>query len=405
MTEESRDQRAAPALTDEEEAIALALVGIRDREMRGFTAPSALFDEDAVTSIYRFAPSAVSVVDVIELVLELAPSQHQPAYEKVVWIREFDFQGTTCRLQWGKSGLRLTTLTHGSSAEKRDALGKEVERRLTAAATSFYQRAIYPRVQRELRENRATVLNQFTRYRGAVDFHLAQLRQKREAGVPQPRHVQDDDVEASVVALFQGVMADVAHQRERAYICTAVIATYFAYVQHALVVLAAFSPAALQPGFSLQELLGASWVHQFDTVYPTPHEGRVSRAKQDLKYIAKNYRGRLLHGGGGHPADGVIVEWAPGRRSIVSQDGKPSAQFMLWQAPLSADEIDDVLARISRVDEVIESHPYFPWLRSGLEADFRPKAVAYALRMVEEGKAADYIRYSNDSFDNAVNWD
>ncbi|MDR7191022.1 hypothetical protein J2Y46_003880 [Microbacterium sp. BE35] len=404
MTEEPRDGRAVPTLTDEDEAFALALIGIRDRELRGFAAPSASFEADSATVQYRFAPSAASVADIIEMVLGVTRARHQPAYEKVAWIREFDFRRTTCRLQWGKFGLRLTILLSEERDEGADELGKEVERRLTAAATSLYQRAIYPRVQRELRENRATVVNQFARYRGAVDFHLAHLRQMRNAGVPESRPIRDDSHDA-LLSILERAMAEAAHRREVAYVCTAVIATYFAYVQHALVVLSAFSPAALRPVFSLQKLLKAGWADQFDVAFPAPHAGQISRAKHALNHIAKNHRGRLLHGGGGHPADGVVVQWAPGRRSLVSEDGKPSAQFMLLQAPLSAEEVDDILERINHVDEALESHPYFHWLRSGLEADFHSQAIEYALRMTKEGKASEYIGYANDSFDRAVNWD
>jgi hypothetical protein len=46
---------------------------------------------------------------------------------------------------------------------------------------------------------------------------------------------------------------------------------------------------------------------------------------------------------------------------------------MLWQPALSDAEIDDNLARISRVDQAFEEHPSFPWVRAGLQADFHPK--------------------------------
>lgn len=405
MSAEEQMHREASDWPSEDEAFVQALIGIRDREMRGFSAPRSSFDPDSSSAVYRFASTSVSLAGVIELILEVTNPRHQPAYEKVAWIREFDFRGKTCRLQWGKSGLWLTLLTPGGGDGDVAGLGREVERRLTSAAISLYERAIYPRVQRELRENRASVVNQFVRYRAAVDYHLAQLRQKREYGAAKSRPEPIETFDSAFVSVFQGVMADATHQRELAYICTAVIATYFAYVQHSLIVLSAFSPKALCSEFSLQRLLDAGWAEQFDVAYPTPHQGRVSRAKQALSHLAKNYRGRLLHGGGGHPADGLFVEWAPGRHTLVTEDGKPSAQFMLWQAALSAEEIEDVLERINQVDETLESHPYYPWLSSGLEADFRPPAIEYALRMVVEGRVREYIRYSNDSFDKAVNWD
>lgn len=78
---------------------------------------------------------------------------------------------------------------------------------------------------------------------------------------------------------------------------------------------------------------------------------------------------------------------------------------MLWQAPLSADEIEDILNRIGRIDEALERHPFHEWLISGLDADFRPEAVEFGLRMLAEGEVDAYIRYANDSFDDAINWD
>lgn len=307
MATEAPGQQAEAPLTDEDETFVSAVIGLRDREMRDFSAPSGSFEDGAGPREYRFATAAVSVADVIELILELIPARPQAAYEKVAWILEFEFRGIPCRLLWGKSGLRLFLWVDGDAVDS-DAIGKEIERRLTGAASSLYRRAIYSRVQRKLQENRATVINQFARYRGAVDYHVGHLVQIRRDGPRVPQSGEGEPVVAALEALFRGVMADKRHQRELAYVCTAIIATYFAWVQHALVILAAFSPTSLKPHFSLQTLLDAAWADQFDAAFPPPHEAHMSRAKKDLKYLASNYRGRLLHGGGGHPSDGVVVE-------------------------------------------------------------------------------------------------
>jgi hypothetical protein len=69
----------------------------------------------------------------------------------------------------------------------------------------------------------------------------------------------------------------------------------------------------------------------------------------------------------------MFVELARGRSILVTEDGEPTDQFMLWQPALSDAEIDDDLARISRVDQAFEEHPHFPWVRAGFQADFHPK--------------------------------
>ena len=63
------------------------------------------------------------------------------------------------------------------------------------------------------------------------------------------------------------------HASELAYLGTALVAAYFAYIQHALVILSAFSPRALEGGFSVTALLDAKWAEQFDTAFPPPHQG------------------------------------------------------------------------------------------------------------------------------------
>lgn len=86
----------------------------------------------------------------------------------------------------------------------------------------------------------------------------------------------------------------------------------------------------------------------------------------------------------------MFVELARGRSILVTEDGEPTDQFMLWQPALSDAEIDDDLARISRVDQAFEEHPHFPWVRAGFQADFHPKrsgagACAFHLAMRNQG--------------------
>ena len=405
MTSDSRERASEPLLTEEQEAFATALMGIRDRELQGFAPPSGPFDESGHSPERVFASSAVSMVDTIELILELVRARRQHGFDRVAWIREFEFRGTPCQLRWTNSGLRLRVMDDGDPSAGDGLIGAEVERRLTSAARSLYVKALSPIVERELSENRATVVNQFVRYRGAVDFHLDHLRYEREKHAASARAGGDDSADDTIQRAARGFIDGHRHRMRLAFICTAALAAYFSYVQHALVILTAFSPEALRPAFSLRKLLRAKWAEQFDAAFPPPHDSRAARAKGDLTHLAREYRGRLLHGGAGHASDGVMVEWAPGRRAMVSEDGKPNGQFMLWQAPLREEEIDDILARIGRVDAMIDHHPYAAWLKSGLQADFRTDAVEHALRMNTEGHVDNYIRYSEEKFTDALNWD
>jgi len=285
-----------------------------------------------------------------------------PAYDKVAWQYAFEFEGVLCRLRWTKSGVKLTVwMPEGSRSA--NAVSAEIERRLMSAAQRVYQIAVSPEVKRQQGLNCVVVVNQYSRYRGMVDYFLDQLSKNRADGPPAVEVESDGQDDTAISAVVGGVrqaQGDAQHRRELGYLATALLAAYFAYIHHALVILAAFSPRALQEDFSLMELLGARWAGQFDVAYPPPHAGDVGRAKSDLRHIAAQYRNPLLHGGGGRPSDGMFVEWAPGRWTLVSETGEPTDQFMLWQPALSETEIDDILARINRIDDSLAVHPFFP---------------------------------------------
>lgn len=390
---------------DDLRVIAETVQGLHERELRGFSPPKEP-SASPPDREHRFVLEATSLEDLISLILEAIPARSSSAYEGTRWEYEFEFRGVHCHLRSAKSGMKLRVRGAGHSAEELKDLQNEVERRLTRAAKSLYVRAIRPLVLRGLASNRAQVVNQYGRYRGMVDYFLGELRRLQTAAPLEATTVWDVDAPHSAIQNAAQAMLDgVRHDQEIAYLCTAFLSAYFSYVQHACVILSAFSDRALEEAFSLQDLLRAAWAEQFDAAFSEPRGAAIERAKTELGYLAKKHRNRLLHGGGGHPSDGVIVEWAPERHAVVTEDGEPTAQFMLWQASLAPHEIEDIIGRVAAVDAAIESHPFFPWLREGLPADFRPNTVWRARQALSMGRADAYVRAADGAYQRELNWD
>ncbi|WBM79888.1 hypothetical protein KIV56_17230 [Cryobacterium breve] len=392
------------------DVLVTALLGVRDREMRGF-APGvdSVQDSEGQWNDFKFSIDVVSLVDIVSFLLELIPAKSVPTADRIGWDFAFEFQKTPCRLRWLKSGLWLKLWLPEGGKVSAVQVSNEIERRLSRASMSVYQKAILPLVRNEMVRNQVTVVNQFPRYRGMVDYFIGQLQELRAAGPPQRKHEPVDDADETplsrIEASMSQVLIDVQHSREEAYVGTALLAAYFAYAQHVLVILTAFSPRALEERFSIVALLEAQWSEQFDIAFPPPYQGNIGRAKSDLSRLARNYRNPLLHGGGGRSADGMFVSWAPGRSVLVTDDGEPTSQFMLWQASLSSAELVDILARIERIDEAFEEHPFFGWVRAGLQAEFHPDAIRRALRALEGNEAGLYTMAADEELDRAVNWD
>ncbi|TQC46538.1 hypothetical protein EEB14_25710 [Rhodococcus sp. WS4] len=408
MNDVPDDPHCIPTATPDTDDLVSSLIGLRDRELRGFSpgaAPAAEPEDEAHE--HSFALRAVSVADTISLLLEVLPAHPLPAYDKTAWAFAFEFQGVQCRLRWERSGLKLSFwLPHGE-AERADGLGEKVEKRLTKAAMNLYKRAIRPRVECEIERNHVTVLNQTLRYRGMVDYFIKQVHRVRESDPPHPGiNLGEGPLESGLSSILNELARSKQRDEELTYLATALVATYFAYAQHAMVVLSAFSPRALDADFSVKRLLDAKWADQFDIAFPLPHQGIVGRAKQDLSRLADRYRNPLLHGGGGYPTDGMFVNWAPGRSILVTdEDGILTDRYMLWQSSLSSEDLDEILGRIRNVDEVFEAHQFYPWLRSGLAADFRPEAVGRALGALEAGTVESFTERADAAFDHSVNWD
>lgn len=133
------------------------------------------------------------------------------------------------------------------------------------------------------------------------------------------------------------------------------------------------------------------------------NDTQIAQLKKDIQALGTDFRNPLLHGGGGRPEDGLVVEWSAGRNVVVFEDKNPTDQYMLWRPALTEAQVRDLLERISRIDAKFETHPFFDWCRSGLPGDFRQDRVRRALAVVENGDIQEYIEAMGAAFDQDIN--
>lgn len=404
---DARSVATSPDYGEQSSSLDAVLAGLRERELRPFAAGSAQGDRPAgIRYDHRFATRVVPASSLLRFILaSVIRARELPAYDKVAWEFAFEFNGNPCRLRWGKWGVALALWMTETDQERAHKIASDIESRLIKATTSLHRRIVSVIIQHEVDENRVELVNQYVRARGMVDYFARLLQDARP---PEPRDPITGDTDllpSGLVEAFGRFQASAQHEQERAYLATALVAGYFAYMQHVLVLLSAFSRRALDEDFSFRELLDAGWADQFDTAFPPPHEPRIAAAKSDLSRLASEYRNPLLHGGGRPAFDGMFVTWAPGHTALATEDGELSDQFMLWRPALSADQIDEVLERIQRIDTAVEQHPFFAWVRSGLPANFHPEAVRRARQALDDGRADSYTEAAERAFDDLVNFD
>jgi hypothetical protein len=399
-------ERFTPNLDDELAThIADTVVGIYRRELRGFEgAETAPKEGDRVYEL-RLPVAAVAYAPLFDLMLRALQAFPERPYERTAWLYSFTLQDRLVRVRWTKNGLRLDLFRTDDMQHDDAADADRIARRLLSAAKSFYRRVVEPRIEPSIAAGRAVVVNQVPRYRGMADFHYRTIVDAKADATDDDVHAGSEDRTEAIRRLVAAALQPKFHDREQSYRATALIAGYFSWVQHLLVVLTAFSPTALRDDFSLQTLLRAKWADQFDAAYPKPHDAVTAQLKAELTGLATEFRNPLLHGGGGRFEDGVVVEWAPGNQVMAVNPDALTDQYMILAPALTTPQVDGLLTRIDRVDEAFAVHPFFDWAAEGLEADFRRDAITRARAALRDGMAASYTHAASRAHDDSVNWD
>jgi hypothetical protein len=397
-------ERLPPNVDDELAThIADTVVGIYHRELRGFEgAETAPKDGDRVYEM-RLPVAAVAYAPLFDVMLRALQALPERPYEKTAWLYSFTLQGRLVRLRWTRNGLGLDLFRTDDRHHDDAADADRIARRLLSAARSFYRRVVEPQIEPSIAAGRAVVVNQVPRYRGMVDFHYRTIVDAQMDTTDDGMHAGSEDRAEAVRRFFAATLQPKFHDREQSYRATALIAGYFSWLQYLLVVLTAFSTTALRYDFSLQALLKAKWADQFDAAYPKPHDAVTKKLKADLTDLATEFRNPLLHGGGGRFEDGVVIEWAPGNQIMALNPDDLSDQYMILAPALTAAQVDDLLARIDRIDRAFEAHPFFNWAAQGLEADFRRDAITCARAALHDGVVTSYTNAASRAYDDSVN--
>ncbi|WP_227983163.1 hypothetical protein [Nocardia spumae] len=337
-----------------------------------------------------------------------------PVIEKTFWELSFSYKNFPCRLRHTRSGIKLTVRVEQEhdmvAAPVSDARAREIGAKLGSAVKYLQIKVVEPGIAKQKADNNVRIVNQHDRYAGFVSYFRAKLDQsldqiEESPELPRSARAQgsESDLESDLMEIAGHMWAERDRRHEVAYLATALLAGYFSLVQHRLVLLTGFSPAALESNFSVESLVGKEWWRQFESAALGRQNPRDNTALSDLHYLAKKYRNTLLHGGGGRLADGIFVEWAPGYHTIETERGVFNDQFMLWQPALTVDEARDITVKMDRIEAWFQTLPYFPWVEGGLPVSFARSAVELAMEHLSNGTAAEYIEREAIRFDLGVN--
>lgn len=394
------------------EELATTLAYLRTRQLRGFGPP--LPDSSDATNLRRFdCPldnTFAPMSQLLRLTLLSCGAAEAAPIEKVFWDLSFSYTSKACTLRHVRSGIKLSAML--SATENPEPFVKDLLQRLGSAVKNIQTNVVEPRIEQQRRLNNVRVINQHSRYAGFVSYCRTRLDRALAdpaglSGNPTlpdaPATFDDDDLKASLMSLLVPIQDELDRAHEIAYLTTALLAGYFSLVQHRLALLTGFSPAALDPDFSVDQLFRDEWADQFASATAGRTDKGDKVALSDLHHLAKEYRNALLHGGGGRLADGLSVEWAPGYHSIVTERGEFTDQFMLWQPALTRADAQEILSKIDRLEVWFTSLPYFPWLESALPVRFDRSSIELAVEHLRKGTVAEYIEREDVAFDRAMN--
>lgn len=387
------------------ESLIAGLTKLKSNFLRGFAPPEETPTDDP--HMLSLPTPLASAGDVIELLLRVVVrARFEERYEKVQWVYRLRFEGQECSLRLGRGGLKVG---FWGDIDECSRLADRMGKMLTKSLTFLHRNGLREAIDAGISAHSVEVVNQFFRYRGMVDYFLAQLEELRNAPIPEVDkstftvHAYETGTEEPAPDFLAEILSGIVEFQGRehragevAHVATALIASYFAYIEHVTLLLAAYTTATLDNGIALTKLLEGSWAVKFDAAFAGTPSGN---AKSDLSLMATRFRNPLLHGGAGRDADGMYVEILARVVALATEDGNPTDQFMLWKPSLSAEEIDWILTRIGRVDRVFETHPFWDAVSAGVASNFSPDRVAKAVDWQRRGEAEYYARAMASALD------
>ncbi|MEZ2392074.1 hypothetical protein AB6813_21530 [bacterium RCC_150] len=382
------------------------VAGLADREMRQFSGPDLAVDvETQQTQQKSLEPRHIASSDVLRLILTtVGHGVDIGAEDKRLWQVRFAYRGQEFLMFFGKSGLRLRGIVAEDVETAYELLVDEIDNKLTRAVASVMEHGVQPLIDVKLQTNDAIVVNQHARYLAMFEYFRSLLRHMQLSELEIEKMETNSAADAMMSALSE-VVAMRAKEDKIAHLAIATIAAYFSMLEHRFVLLGAFREDILVLDFSLTTVLRARWREKFEFAFGgLPRKSRTGHLN-DLEYLSETYRNPLLHGGGGGTTDGLIVEWLPHFRSVVSARGKITDKYMLWTSAISVCEADDILRRIDSLEVWMQKMPGYAWVKEGLAVDFKKASLATYSEHLADGTLEGFVAGSSDQFDRGLNFE
>jgi hypothetical protein len=381
------------------------IAGLASRELRPFSAPDLSVEvEDQQVQKKSLDQGHVASSDVLRLILTTAGhGVDRGAADKRLWEVRFAYKGQECLIFFGKSGLKLLVTVREESQPGAGLFADEIDDRLTKAIASVMKHGVQPLIDLKLLTNDAVVVNQHARYLSMFEYFRGLLEEMQLSELEIEDQEPTDPLSDAVTSVFRKMFATRVKEEKISHLAIATIAAYFSMLEHRFVLLAAFRKDIVDLDFSLTKVLGAGWRKKFHFAFGGLPRVSTDGHFEDLEHLAQTYRNPLLHGGGGGDIDGLVVQWMPNFRSVVSARGKITNKYMLWTSAISVNEAEDILRRIDSLETWMTELPGYAWVKEGLAVDFEKSALEEYANHLAKGTFERFVEGSSEQFDRVLN--
>lgn len=385
------------------------IAGLASREMRSFSAPDLSVNVEAAQQTQKksFEQRHVASSDLLRLILvTVGHGVDLGGADKRLWQVRFAYKGQECLAFFGKWGLKLRALIEDDAEASYGLLVDEIETKLTKGVASVMENGVQPLIDSKLQANDVTIVNQHARYLSMFEYFRGLLREVQLSELEVKDHEPaGSPADAMVMSVFGRVLAVRAKEEKISHLAIATIAAYFSLLEHRFLLLGAFRPDISSLDFSLTEILRADWRRKFQFAFGGLRRDETAGHLDDLEHLVQTYRNPLLHGGGGGATDGLVVQWLPNFRSVVSARGHITEKYMLWTSAINVSEAEDILLRIESVESWMTKLPAYTWVKMGLAVDYERESLREYARHLRDGTFDRFADLASEQFDRVLNFE
>jgi hypothetical protein len=237
---------------------------------------------------------------VARAVLLLLGAKDYGRSEKTAFELAFSFDGVPCLFALRKFGLDVAAwLPEDASDDDKAAFSdrfiKTLQRLIRIAETDIF----YPAIKREIASGELGVTNNagslHRQYKYFREGALLGFDKKGRMQPPEPEVGNGDGVDDWGKQFAYDFNSDSAAKTEGSFNASAMVNSYFSYLEHYLSIVLPFTEIDLK-SFDLQRFFGDSWSAKFKTVIDIS-DPNTKLIYDRLVHVSETYRNPLAHGG------------------------------------------------------------------------------------------------------------